>query len=171
MEKICNSCNQKLDSSEFSFRKYKKTGKIGLNHLCKRCYREYNKERQKRKRVSLENRNKEREYSLQKRIKNPELEMLNRTRKRAFAKNIPFNLEISDIVIPERCPILDIPLKLNTVSAKDDSPSLDKIDSSKGYIKGNVRVISRLANIMKAHATKEQIEKFCQNIKSYLSPE
>lgn len=164
-------CKELLDSSEFSFRKYKKTGKIGLNHYCKKCYKEYNKERQRQKRLSLTNRSKERDYDFQRRQKNPELEMLNRTRKRAHAKNIPFNIEISDIIIPEKCPILNIPLKLNTVSAKDDSPSLDKIDSSKGYIKGNVRVISRLANIMKAHATKEQIEKFCENIKDYLSPE
>lgn len=171
MEKICGKCKELLDSSKFSFRKYKKIGKITLNSYCKECYKTYIKEKMYNKRLSLENRINERESAFKRRLKNPELEMLNRTRKRALSKNIPFNLEISDIIIPEKCPILDIPLKLNRVSAKDDSPSLDKIDSNKGYIKGNVRVISRLANIMKAHATKEQIEKFCENIKFYLSPE
>lgn len=37
------------------------------------------------------------------------------------------------------------------------SPSLDRLDSSKGYVKGNVRVISKRANQLKNNATVEEM--------------
>lgn len=63
------------------------------------------------------------------------------------------NIREEDIVIPEFCPVLGIPLEMGTRKAKDNSPSLDRVDSSKGYVKGNVRVISWRANRLKSDAT------------------
>ena len=90
---------------------------------------------------------------------------------RAAAKNIPFNITVEDIIIPEYCPILNIKLDRSTGRSKNDSctPSLDKIIPEKGYVKGNVQVISMLANTMKNHATKEQLLTFSKNIESYLN--
>ena len=44
------------------------------------------------------------------------------------------------------------------------SATVDRIDNSKGYIKGNVMVISRLANAMKNEASFEELEIFSKNI-------
>ena len=82
-----------------------------------------------------------------------------RVKSRAKKMGIPFNLEVSDIVIPEACPVLGI--KLVTTNQGQgyhtNSPSLDKIDPNKGYTKGNVRVISARANLLKNDATAHEL--------------
>jgi hypothetical protein len=97
------------------------------------------------------------------RYKNPEKAMLQRVRARARRKQYEFNLEISDILIPSICPILGISIdKIVTGTPRNDSPSLDRIDNTKGYIKGNVMVISHKANVMKLNATPEELIRFAQ---------
>jgi hypothetical protein len=83
---------------------------------------------------------------------------------RAKDRDIPFDIEVEDIVIPDICPVLGIPLKATVgkgrVSMKDNrnAPTLDRIDSSGGYTKGNVMVISARANFLKNDATLEEMQ-------------
>jgi Mor family transcriptional regulator len=73
------------------------------------------------------------------------------SKSRAIKKNLPFDLELSDIVIPEYCPVFpEIKLVKNINQHKDNSPSLDRIIPELGYISGNVRVISSKANTIKS---------------------
>lgn len=100
------------------------------------------------------------------REKYPDRIMWTNAKLRAKENNIEFNIEFSDIVIPKFCPLLGIPI--STGPLHEGSPSLDRVDISKGYIKGNVRVISYKANTMKSNATKEELKLFAQNILQYL---
>lgn len=95
-----------------------------------------------------------------------------RARGRAKAKGLPFNIEVSDIILPNECPILGIPLKENKgkPGAYRDSYSLDRIVPEKGYVKGNIQVISQLANGMKQNATPEEILKFSKYMLNYYGP-
>lgn len=95
-----------------------------------------------------------------------EKQLLNFAEKRAKIKGLEFNLESSDIVIPEYCPYLKIPLtKIRGAGYTNwSNASIDRIDNSKGYTKDNIQVISRQANQMKAHATKEQLLVFAKSI-------
>jgi DNA-directed RNA polymerase subunit RPC12/RpoP len=93
-----------------------------------------------------------------------EVKMWRRAKSRALQRNLEFNIEITDIVIPEFCPILGIELKEHKgrSGGEKTSPALDRIDNSKGYVKGNIIVISHLANMMKSSANNEELRLFAK---------
>lgn len=80
-------------------------------------------------------------------------ELLCRAKRRAKSKGWEFNLNIEDIHIPVECPVLRIPLVVGVGKSSYASPSLDRIDNRKGYVKGNVRVISHRANTLKSNGS------------------
>lgn len=88
--------------------------------------------------------------------------ILDRARRRAREKKLMFSIDVTDIDIPTHCPILGLPLLRNEGVNGKNSPSLDRIDSTKGYIKGNVQVISQLANRMKSNASPEEMLAFAK---------
>ena len=98
--------------------------------------------------------------------KSVEYRMLTRAKSRAKQNNIPFNLELTDIVIPETCPLLGIPIQIQPKKGyHPNSPSIDKIIPEKGYIKGNVWVISNRANTLKNDASLQELELLVENLK------
>lgn len=78
-------------------------------------------------------------------------------KQRAKKKRLPFNLTLDDVIIPTHCPALGI--KLIPGSSGSQSPTLDRIIPSLGYTKGNVVVISALANAIKSTGTPSEILK------------
>ena len=62
------------------------------------------------------------------------------------------------------CPVLGVKMENGDAGpmGRSNSPSLDKIDPTKGYVSGNIQIISKLANSMKQNATPEQILAFCK---------
>lgn len=91
--------------------------------------------------------------------------ILSRAKSNARIKGLDFNLDLDDINIPTHCPLLNVPLTTKQGSGKQwYNASIDRIDSAKGYVKGNVQIISLLANSMKHKATKEELIIFATNI-------
>ncbi len=78
--------------------------------------------------------------------------MYHRAKERAMKKGIEFNLRLTDIKIPPCCPVFKTPF---THGNRDraTSPSLDRLDSSKGYTPDNIWVISFRANTIKNDAS------------------
>ena len=62
---------------------------------------------------------------------------------------------------------INVPFILGEKGNYEYTPSLDRIDPTKGYIKGNVWVITKRANTMKNSATREELLKFANNIYKY----
>jgi hypothetical protein len=56
-----------------------------------------------------------------------------------------------------------MPLRFNRgkgSGGKADSISIDRIDNERGYVRGNVQIVSHLANGMKSTATVDQLKRF-----------
>lgn len=93
--------------------------------------------------------------------------MLARCRARALIRGLEFDLEVSDIVMPSHCPVLGMKFEVgDRQGGLPNSPSLDRIDSSKGYTRGNIQVISKRANSIKSDASPEEIRLVYQWVSS-----
>ena len=113
------------------------------------------------------------EYEAKKRDKrkeeNPQKYIHSHVKSRCKSRgDIPFTISPEDIVIPKTCPLLGIPIHFGTNRSKFNSPTLDRKDNNKGYVKDNVWVISMQANIMKSSASFEELRLFCTNMLRYL---
>jgi hypothetical protein len=88
---------------------------------------------------------------------------------RARRRGMDATVQLEDISFPEKCPVLGILLDYTTPvghrKQKDHSPSLDRLDNSKGYVPGNVVVISLRANLLKKDATLFELEKLVNYMK------
>jgi hypothetical protein len=114
----------------------------------------------KRKAYRLKNREKIRDSARKSYIKNATRHIWGNLKARAKKQGIPFDLEESDVVAPECCPVLGIKLERSGgLGRLDSSPSVDRIIPSLGYVKGNVVVISYRANRIKNDATLEELRK------------
>ena len=167
----CSKCKNWLDLSMFSSRiripspstkdESKKVPTLYYRSDCKKC--------------SLEYINTDKYCSPEKRRelhrKDPRKVMFIHARKRAKEKKLDFNIKLSDITIPEICPLLNIPLYVSDIKLGPNSPSLDRIDSTKGYIKGNVMVISYRANTAKGNLSLIELELLVSNLKRVLYKE
>lgn len=92
-------------------------------------------------------------------------EICAKAKRNAKVKKIEFDLTPEDIEIPEYCPYFKYKLSFNKKDSKQPYYySIDRIDSSKGYIKGNIQIISKFANTMKSNATKDELMTFAKSV-------
>lgn len=82
------------------------------------------------------------------------VKMFDRTKGRAKHKGREFTITIDDFEIPDECPVFKRPFEYEANSPW--VPSIDRIDSSVGYVPGNVQVISWRANTLKNNMTAEE---------------
>ena len=134
-------------------------------------YREANKEKLReaaRERYRARKRSNPKEVSqevAEQRAKHIERKIWWSARGSAKSRGLDFDIDVTDILIPEYCPYLNIKLTRDYGNGVVwSNPSIDRIDSTKGYIKGNIQIISRLANNMKAHATNDELLRFAVNV-------
>lgn len=96
---------------------------------------------------------------------NPRKRLLNCTKQSAKLKGLEHNITEEDLELPILCPLLGIPIDYTAGNGKTMlKPSVDRINPTLGYIKGNVELMSSLANTMKSKATPEQLVFFAKEI-------
>lgn len=87
-------------------------------------------------------------------------------RLRADKLGIPFSIRPEDIDLPTVCPVLGIVLSYDNKQGAEDSPSLDRVVPERGYVPGNVNVISGRANRIKSDASLSELKKLIDYIES-----
>lgn len=93
------------------------------------------------------------------RLTRPARDMFVNARNRARRFGLPFDIVEADIVVPEKCPVFGTYLIFGEGRWCDESPTLDKIVPEKGYVKGNIVVISWRANRIKNNASPDELRK------------
>ena len=163
--KVCEYCGK-------AFQAQRKHTRFCCTNCQKRNWEAKNKERflESVKKYRKQAQEHIKEHNIQVVLDNPQYYIWRNARYRAKTKNIPFDIEVEDIKIPDVCPVLQLPLKFKVGTTKggasDNSPSLDRVNPSLGYTKGNVRVISYKANRLKSDATLEELELILKDLRS-----
>ncbi len=145
-----------FDRSEYSKKRYE-ANKERLREQQKKWY----KERSGRGKEWADNR----------KFNNPTSLLFNNAKSRAKVRGIEFTITIDDVVIPDVCPVLGIPLffreSVGDRSRNDNNPSIDRIDSNIGYVKGNIVVMSWRANHLKNDGTLDEFKKLVKFLRGF----
>jgi hypothetical protein len=175
-QKLCSKCKKQKPNEEFH---KNNNSPDGLTCWCKECHRDSarqwrsnNKEQRDEYNKNWRSANMDRvrasgkKAAAKRRVEKPELTLFYGASHRAKKAGIEFDLTIEDVIIPDRCPLLGVKLKPGAGKAHPNSPSLDKVDPSGGYTKGNVWVISYRANQIKNDATADELLLIGHTLKS-----
>jgi hypothetical protein len=157
--KACGICKEDQFLSEYS---KNVSAPDGLQYRCRTCDKAYQK---KRRADNLQHNLEYGRLYLKKRRENFDyrLQMLiNASKQRAKDKNRVHEITVDDIkaIYPKdgKCPIFGFDLEFGNAGFRETSPSIDRIDSSKGYTVDNIQIISWKANRIKSYATVEELE-------------
>lgn len=107
-------------------------------------------------------------YNERVRREEPKRSLLWKARWRAKQSGIPFSLTLDDIPeFPKLCPVFGIKMRRGIKKPCPNSPSIDRIVPALGYVPGNVRIISRRANMIKNDATLPELRKIVRYIEKH----
>lgn len=153
-QRICIKCSLEKSIELFPKRFNRKYNKYYNAHTCKKCERIRINENQKKRR-SLETKEYKKELSNKGYMRiwsEGDIKgFWTQTKNRAKNRDLEFNLTLEDFIdIPTHCPILGWDIAIRHPN-KMQNVSVDRIDNSKGYIKGNICFISLRANILKSN--------------------
>lgn len=104
-----------------------------------------------------------REYRRGLRFKDPVGTLLRVARSRAKKKGIEFSITKADLPMPGKCPCCDGRIAMRSGPTKSgptpESPSIDRMDSTLGYVAGNVAIICWRCNELKRDASLDELKR------------
>lgn len=156
---LCHTCKVEKSVEEFHA---KRQAKRGYSYSCKACTAAYKREyyktyKTRQKKLLLERFGSSTEGRL--------AYLITKSKERAKEAGLEHSIELADLTWPDTCPYLGIQLTHELGKGQlPSNASLDRIDPSKGYVPGNVQVISRMANTMKSSASVDQLLTFARSV-------
>jgi hypothetical protein len=163
LEKQCPDCKQVLPVEMFSKNKSKRNG---LHSHCKACDGE-----RRRNWYAKTGKQWTKDYAKANPVMIMTQSMVGHARGRAKDKNLPFDIDLDYVrsmvgenaELASHCPALGVPLdwsrmRNNGGKHLPNSPSIDRIDPERGYVKGNIKIISYRANQIKSDASHQELK-------------
>ena len=163
LEKQCTKCKQMLPVKMFCRDECRKDG---LSCWCRSCTAN-----QRAKHYASGGKEKRQLYRKTNPVKTITANLTCKARTRAKNKNLPFDIDLDFVRLmvgknaefASHCPVFGIALdwssqRGNGIKTLPNSPSLDRIDPERGYVKGNVWIISHRANTIKSDASHEELK-------------
>jgi len=156
---ICSECKEPFERAKRSCRKSRTHPETFCSSRCRTVFRN-------KKRKGLPNANRD-QYS-------PFREHLNRVKRRSKDKGVEVSLTFEDLrwqwdsqsgvcpytgwslVNPGAC--------MSHVEHLPDAASLDRIDSKKGYVVGNIQFVAMIANFAKNNFSEDDLLRFCEAV-------
>jgi len=157
--KICKTCKEEKLPTEFSLNN---AAKDRLQYSCRAC--DNKRQTQRREKNLVAHLEYHRKYQRNKRLNfDYRLQMLiNASKQRARLNDREHDINVDDIKaiypVDGCCPIFGMKLEFNGAGFRDSSPSIDRIDSTKGYTRDNIQIISWKANRIKGAASLQDLE-------------
>ncbi len=157
----------RLNKGHRPMEKFREQAVIDMSHFISKLDKNLTKE-ERRKAITLEYQRKwiklHPEKDKRYRLRYPFKKLYLRARKIASEQNLPFFKSYEEFQkelspVPTRCPVLGIPIFLSSDCNFDNRGSIDRIDSKKGYMPGNIAIISMRANAIKNNGTAEEHRK------------
>ena len=184
--KQCSKCSKHKAMSHFS---KSVRGLDGLASICKPCHSKkqkmwrianpdkvlaYQKKNREKLRASSRayqrnNRARVSEYNATYNKKNWQKKLVATARCRARRNGLEFNLTLGGLDWPDKCPVLGHVFVPAQGKCMPNTPTLDRIDNTKGYTLENTRVISWRANLLKRDATLDELQKITAWVADTLS--
>lgn len=93
--------------------------------------------------------------------------LLHSVRSNARKRGIPYDISWTDIVPLLKqgiCAVSGLTLDFAVARGNPRGPSIDRIDSSKGYVPGNVQVVCLQANMAKGKWDYDSLLEFCKGV-------
>ncbi len=140
LSKKCSKCGECKNLSEFG--PDKAQGKSRLRSACRECERKRWRARTKRNPRSPKVKQSDRVYALRYAEKKPWMRLHYHAGRRATKKGIPFTItsdDVKQLMASNRCAVTNIAFVRSSRGPR--TPSLDRIDASKGYMRDNCRVV------------------------------
>jgi len=167
--KLCEECREKgrianAKRKEARSKQAKEHYQVHKEDISKRNkeWRKKNKNKLSEYEKSDFRKQKNKEWREQKRVEDRFRFVWYAAKRRAKAANVPFTISKRNIIdiFPSdgKCPMLGIELQFNNKKSCDNSPSLDRIIPSVGYVPGNIQLISYRANRIKNDASLEELK-------------
>ena len=151
--RVCRECGLKAHTIEDLKRFGKaKTSKYGRRNLCHKCE---NKRQRKYNRQNIE--------------KAPLKYTLFSLKGRARRKGVKFDLDIEHLrhlwsECGGKCPMTGVSMLKKSYVNNPLAMTVDRLDGKKGYIKGNVRLVSRWYNIARSNWGDRFVLEMCQKV-------